>query len=162
MERHRTEGSPRSVTNISSRCQVDPGLRRTALARCAKLAPNLSHQRPVAFSAGCQGPAHSLGPVRKAGAELVAPATDRLVAEDHAALEHQLFDVTQAQLKPEVPAHRLADHHPRDPMAVIRRLRLCHPATLQHRQRDNASPTSLSRTGGQTNTWTGLCRKPKT
>jgi hypothetical protein len=40
--------------------------------------------------------------LREARAKLVAPAADRLVADDHAALEQQLFDVAQAELEPEV------------------------------------------------------------
>jgi len=52
-----------------------------------------------------------LGAMREAGAELVAPAPDRLVADDHAALEQKLLDVSHAQLKSELPAHRLADCH---------------------------------------------------
>jgi hypothetical protein len=39
------KGSPRSITNNSSRCQVLPGLRRAALTRCANPVPNLPHQR---------------------------------------------------------------------------------------------------------------------
>lgn len=35
--------------------------------------------------------------------ELVAPAADRLMADDHAALEQQLLNVTQAELEAEIP-----------------------------------------------------------
>jgi hypothetical protein len=37
--------------------------------------------------------------------EFIAPASDRLVCHDPAALEEQFFDVAQAQLEPEVPTH---------------------------------------------------------
>ncbi len=40
-------------------------------------------------------------PMGKARAELLAPAANRLVADRHAALEQQLFDVAQAELDPE-------------------------------------------------------------
>ncbi len=43
----------------------------------------------------------SLHPMRKAGAERVAPAAGRLVADDHIALEQQLVDVALAQVEPE-------------------------------------------------------------
>jgi hypothetical protein len=45
--RHSIYGSPRSVTNSSSRCQVLPGSRRTTLTRSAKPRPNLSHQHRI-------------------------------------------------------------------------------------------------------------------
>jgi hypothetical protein len=48
-------------------------------------------------------------PLGKARAELLAPAADRLVADHHSALEQQLFDISQAELEPEVPAHHMAD-----------------------------------------------------
>jgi hypothetical protein len=44
------DGSPRSVANISSRCQVLPGLRRSDFAHRANPSPNLSHrQRTVSY-----------------------------------------------------------------------------------------------------------------
>ncbi len=48
-------------------------------------------------------------PMGKTRAELLAPAANRLVADRHTALEQQLFDVAQAELKAKVPAHRMAD-----------------------------------------------------
>lgn len=63
--------------------------------------------------------ARAFGANRKARAEFVAPAPDRLVADDHPALEQKLLDVAQAQLKSKIPAHRLADHHCREAVPVI-------------------------------------------
>jgi hypothetical protein len=41
--------------------------------------------------------------VSKAPTELVAPASDRLVRHYHATLKEQFLDVSQAQLKAEIP-----------------------------------------------------------
>ena len=59
-------------------------------------------------------------------AELLAPAANRLIANRHATLEQQLFDVAQAELKANVPAHRMADDHLRELVAVIKRFRFRH------------------------------------
>jgi hypothetical protein len=45
------------------------------------------------------------------------------VADDNAAVEQQLFDVAQAQLKVEKPAHGATDDRCREEVAVIQRLR---------------------------------------
>jgi hypothetical protein len=58
----------------------------------------------------------------KVRAELVAPAPDGFVADHHAALEQQLLDIPQAQLEPEMPAHRATDDGTWKTMAVINRL----------------------------------------
>jgi hypothetical protein len=41
----------------------------------------------------------------KACAKLIAPAPDRLIGHDHAALKQEFLDVTQAQLIAAIPAH---------------------------------------------------------
>jgi hypothetical protein len=43
-------------------------------------------------------------------AKFIASVPDRLVTHDHATLEKQLFDVTQAQLEVGVPTNGAADH----------------------------------------------------
>jgi hypothetical protein len=43
--RHSRHGSPRSVTDISSRCHVPRDLQRAAFTLSAKRAPNFSYQR---------------------------------------------------------------------------------------------------------------------
>lgn len=93
------QGSPRSVTN--SRCHVVPGLRRPALTRCAKPAPNLLHQRRT-----------------------VSSLRDFLrgVADDNPALEQQSFNVAQAQPKPEIPTHCTIDDEKALDAAVNERL----------------------------------------
>lgn len=47
--------------------------------------------------------------VSKVCTEYVAPASHRLVCHDQAALEEQLFDVTQGQLEAEVATHGATD-----------------------------------------------------
>ena len=42
--------------------------------------------------------------VCEASTELIAPASDRFIADNSPALEQQFFDITQAELKPEIPA----------------------------------------------------------
>ncbi len=55
-----SEGSPCNVTSTSSRCHVVPGLQRGAFTRCAKHAPNLSHQRRIVFVTDDNAEAESL------------------------------------------------------------------------------------------------------
>jgi hypothetical protein len=57
--------------------------------------------------------------VCKARTEFIAPAPDRFIAHNHPALEQQLFDVTNAQLKPEIPANGITDDCGREPMTAI-------------------------------------------
>jgi hypothetical protein len=52
---------------------------------------------------------HLLDAVGELLAELVTPASDRLIADHHAALQQNLFDVPQAERKPEIPAYSTAD-----------------------------------------------------
>src|SRR5690606_3674979 len=93
------------------------------------------HEHLVQMPGRARLAARGFGAMRKARAELVAPASDRLVADDNTALEQQFLDVAQAQLKSKVPAHRLADHHRKKPVTVIQRsLRLLHLSSLCHRQ----------------------------
>ena len=66
----------------------------------------------------------------KVRAELVTPPPDRFVADDHAALEEQLFDIPQAQLKSEIPAHRATDDGVWKTMAVVKGLGCLHRSTL--------------------------------
>jgi hypothetical protein len=70
-------------------------------------------------------------PVSKALTKLVAPSSDRLVCHDDATLEEQFFDVAQAQLKAEVPAHSATDHPGRETVTVIERFRFLHHAILR-------------------------------
>lgn len=65
--------------------------------------------------------ADSLDAMCEARAELVATATDRLIAHDDTALEQQFFNITQAELKPEMPAYCLTDDHCWRPVTVIER-----------------------------------------
>jgi hypothetical protein len=62
-------------------------------------------------------------PVSEALAKLVAPASDRPICRGHTALEKQFFDVAQAQLEAEVPAHGATDEAGWEAVTVIKRFR---------------------------------------
>jgi hypothetical protein len=62
--------------------------------------------------------------------ELIAPASDRFVADDNPALEQEFFYITRSALKPEIPAHRATDVCRRKPMTVVKRFCILHPAIL--------------------------------
>ncbi|MBB5429871.1 hypothetical protein HDG40_008074, partial [Paraburkholderia sp. JPY158] len=47
-----------------------------------------------------------LGALGESGAELLAPATDRLIRDYNTTLEQQLLNVAQAQAEPEIPRRR--------------------------------------------------------
>jgi hypothetical protein len=84
------------------------------------------------------GPGKDLqfGALCEARAELIQPATDRLMARDDAALEQQFFNITRAELKAEIPAYCLTDGRRPKPATVIERFRSIARTTLP--QRDNA------------------------
>jgi len=63
-------------------------------------------------------------------AKLVTPASDGLVCHDHTALEEQLLDVAQAQLKAEIPSNSATDDTSREAVTVIERFRFFHRAIL--------------------------------
>ena len=65
--------------------------------------------------------ASSFDAMCEARAEFIAPAADRLVTDDDTALEQKLFNITQAELEPEVPPNRMANDRRRKPVAVIKR-----------------------------------------
>jgi hypothetical protein len=72
----------------------------------------------------------SLDPMREVGAKLVYPPANRLVDDDHAALETQFLDIAQAELEAEIPANDVTDDRRREAMAVIERFRLLHRPML--------------------------------
>jgi len=76
----------------------------------------------------------------KALTELLAPATDRLVGHDHAALEEQFLDVTQAQLEAEIPAHGATDDLGWKTVTVIERFRFLHRDILRDRSNNLTMP----------------------
>lgn len=82
-------------------------------------------------------------PMDKACTELLAPAANRLVADRHAALEQQFFDVAQTELEPEVPTHRVADDRRRKPMAVIKRFCFLHDPMLRELHVNVTTPYRL-------------------
>jgi len=67
----------------------------------------------------------------KARAEFIAPASDRFVGHNHAALKEQFLDVAQARWKAKIPAHGATDDHGRKAMAAIKRFRFFHHAILR-------------------------------
>ena len=84
-----------------------------------------------------------LYPVSKAFTKLVAPASDRLVRHGHIALEEQLLNVTQTQLKAEIAANCLADDRRREPMTVVKRVCFLHHAILRDRPNNLTTPPRL-------------------
>ena len=68
--------------------------------------------------------------VCEARTKLIAPASDRFVAVDNPALEQQFFDITQAELKPEIPPHSATDDRRRKAMTVVKRFCIHHLAIL--------------------------------
>jgi hypothetical protein len=68
--------------------------------------------------------------VCEAGTKLIAPASDRFVTDDNPALEQQFFDITQAALKPEIPAHRATDDRRRKAVTMVKRFCILHHAIL--------------------------------
>jgi hypothetical protein len=72
----------------------------------------------------------SLDAMCEARTDLVAPAPNRLVASDHAALEQQLFNVAQAQLKPKMTVYCVADNRSRKMMTVIKGFCVLHSTIL--------------------------------
>ena len=79
-------------------------------------------------------------PAGKAGAEFIAPASDCLVGHDHAALEEQLLNVAQAQLKAEIPAHSATDDLGWETVTVIERFGFLHHAILRDRAGNLTTP----------------------
>jgi hypothetical protein len=68
-------------------------------------------------------------PIRVGLPELQAPATHRLVLDDHAAVEHQLLDLTEAEREPEVQPHAVRDDLRLVAVALVRRWRGRHRRT---------------------------------
>src|SRR6202790_2325944 len=86
-------------------------------------------------------------PVSEALAKLIAPASDCLVCHGHTALEEQLLDVAQAQLKAEIPAHSATDDLGWETVTVIERFRFFHHAILRDRPSNLTTPCRLSHMG---------------
>jgi hypothetical protein len=80
--------------------------------------------------------ARGFHPASKAVAKLIAPASDRLIYHDHAALEEQFLDVAQAQREAEIPSNDAADDTSRETETVIERFRFLHRAALSHESRN--------------------------
>jgi hypothetical protein len=68
--------------------------------------------------------------VCEARTELIAPASNRFVTDDDPAFEQQFFDITQAELKPEIPAHRATDDRRRKAVTMVKRFCIRHHAIL--------------------------------
>src|SRR6266702_5220789 len=84
-----------------------------------------------------------LDAMREAGAEFVAPAPDCFITDDYAALEQQLFNVAQAQLKPEIPANGAADDGARESTAMVQRRDCLHRITLPARPVTVTTPSPV-------------------
>ena len=60
-----------------------------------------------------------IGLSSKVRAELVDPGADGRVAHHHAALKQQRFDIAQAELGAEIPAHSAANDSSRKAVAAV-------------------------------------------
>ena len=76
---------------------------------------------------------HSLYTVREACAKLVGSARNCLVATNLAPLEKQLFNVTQLQLKPEMPTHRATGDMREKTVTLVQRFQFRHHGILRER-----------------------------
>ena len=52
-------------------------------------------------------------------ATLATPFPNRFLRHEHATFTQQLFDIAEAQTKPKVPPHRVADDFHRNPVSLI-------------------------------------------
>jgi hypothetical protein len=79
----------------------------------------------------------------KASSRTSNPSISALAAGDtdgHTALEEQLLDVAQTQLKEEIPAHSATDDLGWETMTVIERFRFLHHAILRDRPNNLTTP----------------------
>jgi hypothetical protein len=87
--------------------------------------------QPVAFAADLQGHfvqmpfvacsrASSSQPCGEGGAELGAPLSDRLVADDDPALSEEVLYVTKAEMEAKVQPHGMSDDLGREAIASVR------------------------------------------
>src|SRR5471032_3548747 len=116
--RHNRYGSPRSVTNISSRCHVLPGLRRAAFTRWAKPLPNLSHQHRI-----------------------VSYVTVTPRSKSSSSMSRRL------NWKRKIPSNSAADDTSRETVPVIKRFRFFHRAILRDRPNNLTMPHEDLREG---------------
>jgi len=73
--------------------------------------------------AQCHGGYDTTGRFESRSPQLVAPAPDRLIAEQHASGGHHLFDITKAHCKTKVQPNAVRDDLSREPMATVRTVR---------------------------------------
>jgi len=79
--------------------------------------------------------------MREVRAELLAAASDSLVADDYASLERAFSDVAQAQLKPEIPTSRATDDDRGEAVTVVKRFCILHRKILRHRPSNLTIPS---------------------
>ena len=81
---------------------------------------------------------------RVGGPELGAPLPDRLVGDDHAALEHELLDLAEAQREAVVQPHAVGDDLDRVPVTLVRHLAHDGPSGCVSTPRSSASAAPLT------------------
>src|SRR3954447_781394 len=59
-------------------------------------------------------------PCRVQVAELLTPAADRFVADQHSAGSHRIFDIPKADRKPVIEPDSIRDDFPREPVTTVR------------------------------------------
>jgi hypothetical protein len=72
----------------------------------------------------------SAQPIGEVLSELEAPASDRLVGEDNAALRQKQLDVAEAERERMIEPDRVGDDRGREAVAMVQVRRSSHPATL--------------------------------
>src|SRR6185312_5285335 len=93
------------------------------------------HLVEVPFVAGAGSPTTSLGGVVRP--ELGTPGPDRLVGDHHAAGEHQLLNVAQAQRETVIQPHRVPDDLDRIPVALV-------PRRNRHNNQSSQPPNKVN------------------
>ncbi|AMV45931.1 hypothetical protein ATN79_28735 [Paraburkholderia caribensis] len=101
------------------------------------------HKRFIEMPGTARFAASSLDAMREPCAKFIALAAHGSVTHHDPALEQQLFNVAQAQLKPKVPANGTTDHHRRKAMTMIERSRFIHLQILRDHLGNVTKPALL-------------------
>jgi hypothetical protein len=134
----------------SIKSKRDP-CRGTAASTIGMISP-LAHYRPPdwwaenfnRFAKPICTRTSSLDAMREVRAEPLAPASDRLVADNYTSLEQKFFDVVRAQLKPEILTNRATNADRGETMTVVKRFFILHRKIVRHEHRNVTMPLELA------------------